>query len=125
MGGGECLGVPGNLRSHMGMKTVDSALDDLGKVLSNQDFDSLSCRLPWWLSGKESACNAGVTVRSPGLEDALEEVMATVVMATHCRILAWRITWTEEHMGYSPWGGKESDTTEGPLHTRVLCCFCE
>ena len=35
MGGGECLGVPGNLTSHMGMKTVDSALDDLGKVLSN------------------------------------------------------------------------------------------
>ena len=27
-------------------------------------------------------------------------------MATHCSILAWRIPWT------SPWGRKESDTTE-------------
>lgn len=35
MGSGECLGVPGSLRSHMGMKTVDSSLDDLGNVLSN------------------------------------------------------------------------------------------
>ena len=27
-------------------------------------------------------------------------------------ILAWRIPWTEELVGYSPWDGKESDTTE-------------
>ena len=32
--------------------------------------------------------------------------------ATHFTILAWRIPWTEELAGYSPWGGKESDTTE-------------
>ena len=24
----------------------------------------------------------------------------------------WRIPWTEEPGGYSPWGGKELDTTE-------------
>ena len=35
-------------------------------------------------------------------------------MATPPRpsILAWRIPWTEEAGGYSPWGPKESDTTE-------------
>ena len=32
-------------------------------------------------------------------------------MTTHCSIFAWRIPWTEEP-GYSPWGRKESDTTE-------------
>ena len=38
-------------------------------------------------------------------EDPLEKEMAT-----HSSILAWRIPWTEEPGGYSPWGGKESDT---------------
>ena len=34
-------------------------------------------------------------------------------MATHCSILAWRIPLTEESLvGYSPWGHKESATTE-------------
>ena len=33
-------------------------------------------------------------------------------MATHSSILAWRIPWTEEPAGYSPWGHKESDTSE-------------
>ena len=33
-------------------------------------------------------------------------------MATHSSILAWRIPWTEEPGAYSPWGHKESDTTE-------------
>ena len=31
-------------------------------------------------------------------------------MATHSRILAWRIPWTR--VGYSPWDHKESDMTE-------------
>ena len=33
-------------------------------------------------------------------------------MATHSSILAWRIPWTEELTGLSPWGHKELDTTE-------------
>ena len=36
-------------------------------------------------------------------------------MATHSNILAWEIPWTEEHgklQSMSPWGHKESDTTE-------------
>ena len=42
-------------------------------------------------------------VRSLGWEDPLEQGKAT-----HFGVLAWRITWTI----YSPWGCKESDTTE-------------
>ena len=33
-------------------------------------------------------------------------------MATHSSILAWKIPWTEEPGGYSPWGCKELDSTE-------------
>ena len=43
-------------------------------------------------------------VRSLGWEDTLEKRKAT-----HSRILAWRIL-------YSPWGHKESDTTERLSH---------
>ena len=46
-------------------------------------------------------------VRSLHREDPLEKEMAT-----HFSILAWEIPWTEELGGYSPWGHKESDTTE-------------
>ena len=38
-------------------------------------------------------------------EDPWEEKMAT-----HSSILAWEIPWTEELVGCSPWGRKESDT---------------
>ena len=44
--------------------------------------------LPWWLSGKESACNAGDVGSIPGWEDPLKEEMVT-----HSSILAWRIPW--------------------------------
>ena len=33
-------------------------------------------------------------------------------MATHSSILAWRISLERSLAGYSPWGHKESDTTE-------------
>ena len=42
-------------------------------------------------------------IRSLGWEDPLEKGKAT-----HSSSLAWRIPWTV----YSPWGRKESDTTE-------------
>ena len=56
--------------------------------------------------------------RSLGQEDPLEKDMAT-----HSSTLAWKIPWMENPMdgkshgrrilvGYSPWGRKESDTTE-------------
>ena len=48
-------------------------------------------------------------VQSLGQEDPLEKEMAT-----HSSTLAWKIPWAEEpgRLGYSPWGCKESDTTE-------------
>ena len=52
---------------------------------------------------------------TPGQEGPLEEGMAT-----HSSILAQRIPWTEEPGGlYSPWGRKESDTTEATSHART------
>ena len=59
--------------------------------------------LPQWLSGKESSCNVGNagdagliprSGRSPGGGD----------IATHSSILVRKIPWTEEPVGYSPWG---------------------
>ena len=51
-------------------------------------------------------------VRSLGWEDPLEKEMAT-----DSSILGWRIPWTEEPGGYSPWGHKEPDST----NTGVNC----
>ena len=51
-------------------------------------------------------------VRSLGWEYPLEEEIAT-----HSSILGWKIPWTEEPGRlYSPWGSKDSDTTE-QLHS--------
>ena len=41
-------------------------------------------------------------------------------MATHSSILPWRIPLTEEPGSYSPWGRKESDTTERQTTTRQV-----
>ena len=63
--------------------------------------------LPWWLSGKESTCNAGDmgsipgSGRSRGWEDPLEEETAT-----HSPILAWQMPWTEEPGGLQSMGLK-------------------
>ena len=46
-------------------------------------------------------------VQSLGWEDPLEKEMAI-----HSSTIAWKIPWTEEPGKYSPWGHKESDTTE-------------
>ena len=55
-------------------------------------------------------------------------------MASHSSILAWKISWTERLEGYSPWGHKESDTTEHvhthththtPMHTKCLQPMCK
>ena len=55
-------------------------------------------------------------VQSLGQRDPLEEGMAT-----HSRIRAWRILWTEEPGGLrSSWGHKESDTTEATGHKTAI-----
>ena len=66
--------------------------------------------LALWLRGKESACSIAAeedTIRSTGLEDPLEQGMAT-----HFSVLAWRTPWTEEPGGLQSRGCKESDSTE-------------
>ena len=51
-------------------------------------------------------------VRSLGREDPLEKGLAT-----HLSILAWRTLGQSNLEGYSPWGHKESDTSEQLTHT--------
>ena len=52
-------------------------------------------------------------VQSLGWEDPLEKEMAT-----HSRILAWKIPWTEKPGGlYSPWHCKELEMIE---HTSLI-----
>ena len=47
---------------------------------------NLHSGLPWWLSSKESVCNAETQVQSLGWEDTQEKEMET-----HSSILAWEI----------------------------------
>ena len=74
---------------------------------------------PRWLSGKQSACNTGDT-----------EVAGSVPGSGK---IPWRRAWHptlvflpgESHgqrslAGYSPWGLKESGTTEAPEHSTAL-----
>ena len=61
-------------------------------------------QLPWWLSGKEYACQCrrrgfDPWVRSLGWKDPLEKEMET-----QSSILAWEIPLTQGLVGYSPWG---------------------
>ena len=41
-------------------------------------------------------------------------------MIIHSSILAWRIPWTEEPEGYSPFSVQESDTTERLNHRQGM-----
>ena len=50
---------------------------------------------------RESACSAGGWIRPLGQEDPL-----VAGMATHSRILAWRISWTEEPDGLQSTGSQ-------------------
>ena len=74
----------------------------VGKILWRKDRlpPPVFLGFPCGSAGKESACNGG----DLGWEDPLEKGKAT-----HSSVLAWRIPWT---VLYSPWGSKESDTTE-------------
>ena len=59
-------------------------------------------------------------VQSPGWEVPLEKGIAI-----HSSILAWRIKFHGQRslVGYSLWGGKESDTTEQP--TQSVTCIVQ
>ena len=64
--------------------------------------------LPWWLSGKESACSAGGDL---GCEDALEQDMTT-----HSSIRAWKIPWTEELLSMGSQSQTRLSTHAHPLN---------
>ena len=57
--------------------------------------------LPQGLTSKESAYSAGDAGLIPGLEDPLEEEMAT-----HPSILVWKIPWTEKPGGLQSMGSQ-------------------
>ena len=65
-----------------------------GSSVSSADHLNTFMAISWWLSGKESTCQAGDVGlipgwgRSPGDE-----------MTTHSSILAWEIPWAEEPAG--------------------------
>ena len=46
-------------------------------------------------------------------------------MAPYSSTLAWKIPWTEELVGCSPWGHEESDTTEQLHFDFSLSCTGE
>ena len=73
----------------------------IGTIFSN-DWTSLVAQMIKRLPTMQKT-----RVQSIGQEDLLEKEMATP-----SSILAWKIPWTEEPVGYSPWGRRESDTTE-------------
>ena len=77
---------------------VQSLFKDL--VIIKQDFSRGS-------AVKSLPAMQKTQVRSLGWKDPLEKEMAT-----HSSVLAWEIPWTRSLEGYSPWGLKESDTTE-------------
>ena len=56
---------------------------------------------PRWLSGKESACNAGDVGLIPGSGRPLEKEMLT-----QSSILAWGIPWTEKPGGLQSTGSQ-------------------
>ena len=58
--------------------------------------------------------------RSLGWEDPLQESMAT-----HCSVLAGECRGQRSLLGYSPWGPKESDTTEQLHFLFSLSCIGE
>ena len=67
-------------------------------------FTSMTHFLVAWMV-KNLPAMQETQVSSLSWEDSLQKGMAT-----HSNILAWRMPWTEEPGGYSPWNHKESDT---------------
>ena len=61
---------------------------------------------------KNTPANTGDAGSILGWEDPVEEEMTTC-----SSILVWEIPWSL--VGYSPWGHKESDTTEGLNHNTL------
>ena len=70
----------------------------------HQDFLFFCSDFPGGAVVKHLPAMQETWVWSLAQEDSLEKEMAT-----HCRILAWEIPWTQVPGSYSPWVHKESD----------------
>ena len=105
------MGEPGGLRS-LGSHRVGHNWSDLSAAAAVAGLVGF----PGGSDSKESTCNAGDRGLIPGIGRCPKRGMAT-----HCSILAWRITWTEETGSYSPWDLKESYMTEWlRTHTHII-----
>ena len=93
-----CMGIIAGLLKTTAKKTF--------RATRIKDGPLLSGGFPGGSDGKESACMQETQVQSLGREDPLEKGMAT-----HSRILTWRIPWTEEPCGL--------DMTEWLTHTHT------
>ena len=75
----------------------------------------MNCATSWWL---RQPVVSETCVQSLGCEDPLEKGMAT-----HSRILAWKILWTEELGGPQPIGSQRVNTTEQQsTNSDARCC---
>ena len=69
---------------------------------------------PGGSDAKESACNAGHLGLIPGSGRSPGEGNGNPLQYS-----CWRIPWTGSLVGYTPWGHKESDTTERLTRTHT------
>ena len=72
---------------------------------------------PGGTSGKEPSCQCRRYKRC-AFDPWIGKIPLEEGIATHSSILAWRIPMDKRNLeDYSPWGRKESDTTETTLHS--------
>ena len=60
----------------------------------------------------KNLANAGDFLQETWVQSLGQKNLLEKEMAIHSSILAWRTPWREELGSYSPWGCKESDTTD-------------
>ena len=75
-------------------------------------------RLPWWLSGKESACNAG-NAGDEGLIPGSGRFWRRAWQPTPV-FLPGKSHGQRSLVGYGPWSSKESETIQETDHRTVL-----
>ena len=103
----------------------------LSLVVVSEGTSSLECKgflllwlllmLPWWLSDKESACNAGDPGSIPELGRSPGEGNGNPLQYSCLKNSMDREAWG----GYSPWDHRESDTTERLHFPFSLSCIGE
>ena len=85
--------VPGVIESDMTDLATEQPLW-VRRLFKNAYIQIRKQGFPWCSASKESACSGGDLGSVPGWGKSLEKGMAT-----HPRILVWRIPWTEEPGG--------------------------